>query len=212
MPDVLLHNLLILLTNCSRPGCNFELASLSDWHVDQARNVFFMNIPPSVAIPTNGHELSRSEGSVPTVEKSMAEICKILCRIAELTRPRRIASHYAGCAHYHEKKILVKKKRTAEEILADMEAATGRFDAQNKFLQDCQNEIRTLKAAREAIRHELKTLATQARSIKSVRARQEADQPVRNMKLFIDQFTGDTGSDRYSNRPHPQKALISWTA
>ncbi|OQV13564.1 hypothetical protein BV898_12201 [Hypsibius exemplaris] len=348
MPDVLLNNLLILLTNCSRTGHNFQLASLSDWNVDRARNVFFMN---NSAFSHHPAEWSRGSPEAKEVsqqwEKSMAEICRILCRIAELTptstecfRTMQVARNkikgelgeilleirklqtlhdslelakqkknsageelqlrnnavvlsksvdyfvkedapnhstfclkhsdkcchencrialtqtkgdeiFKGCLcmsggklctvcgcdfhhHYHEKKILVKKSRTTEEILADMKTATERLDTQNKLHQDCKNEVRTLKTAEEAIKHELKVkegmikdccrrlkevcknfnfvdefnivlqmLATQARSIKSVQARQEADQLVRNMKLFIDQFTGDTGSNRYSNRTHP---------
>lgn len=42
MPDVILHNLLVVLTNCSEGSCNFEMKSLKPWVIPK-EHIFYMD-------------------------------------------------------------------------------------------------------------------------------------------------------------------------
>ena len=133
VPDVLLNNLLVVLTNCSVASANFELKSLKPWKVSED-NVFHMNnsaLSKPVEDWIGNTKLKRSLSN--DWQASMAEIDTF---IQKINQRGHIATNAFGDMRQNRQKI----KAELHGILLEV-----------KKLQNLQSELENTQVAQQGI-------------------------------------------------------------
>ncbi|KXJ81921.1 hypothetical protein RP20_CCG016927 [Aedes albopictus] len=159
IPDVLLQNLVVVLTNCSAASVNFDMAYLKPWTVHEV-NVFYMN---NSALSRPASQWMDSERKRKAVEKewkcSMETIEELIQNLTQLggkateafkqMRMKRdriksqlhsILLELCNCehplhTHYNAKIRPIKKIITVEEVLEDMKSAYDLSVSKNEKIQ-----------------------------------------------------------------------------
>ncbi|CAI4220702.1 unnamed protein product, partial [Auanema sp. JU1783] len=133
VPDTLLNNLIVVLTNCSENSANFEFESLKPWTVSQ-ENVFYMNNSAMSKSKkwwiNNGR---RKAGLLRDWQESMNEINNMILRVNDLST---VAANAFGKMRQKRDKI----KSVITGILLEV-----------KKLQDTQNNLNSAKEAHKEV-------------------------------------------------------------
>ncbi|CAI4232656.1 unnamed protein product [Auanema sp. JU1783] len=133
VPDILLNNLVVVLTNCSVSTANFDLESLEPWTVSE-KNVFYMN---NSALSKQKdlwiNDIKRKAGLLKDWQESIEEINDMILRVKTL-------GTVATDAFKNMRKKRDKIKSELTGILLEV-----------KKLQDTQNKLNSAKEAQKEV-------------------------------------------------------------